>query len=51
MWVDILTKPCQDSKFHQLQAILINYPVDYAKDPPIVESSILKSPTNILMKQ
>jgi hypothetical protein len=38
MWVDILTKPLQGSKFHQLQAVLMNCSVDYSKNHPLVLS-------------
>ncbi len=43
MWVDILTKPLQGSKFHQLQAVLMICPIDYSKDPPMVEYSIINN--------
>jgi hypothetical protein len=51
MWADILTKPLQGSKFHQLRAFLMNCPISYSKDPPMVKAPIVKSPINILMKQ
>jgi hypothetical protein len=33
MWVDVLTKPLQGSKFHLMRAFLINCPVDYYAAP------------------
>jgi hypothetical protein len=47
MWADILTKPLQGSKFHQMQAILMNCSIDYSKDPPFLPNQ-LKSLTLIL---
>jgi hypothetical protein len=47
MWADILTKPLQGNRFHQLHAFLMNFPVDYSEDPPIVDLPILNSlPSN-----
>ena len=32
MWADVLTKPLQGSKFQQMHAFLVNFPIDYAED-------------------
>jgi hypothetical protein len=47
MWADILTKPLQGSKFHQMRAILVHCSIDYSEDPPFLPTQ-LKSSTPIL---
>jgi hypothetical protein len=43
MWEDTLTKPLQGNRFCQLCAVLMNCPVNYLEDPPMVNLSILNS--------
>jgi len=50
MWADILAKPLQGAKFHQVCAVLMNCPVDYSEEHPMVNPTILNSPPQFLMK-
>jgi hypothetical protein len=47
MWADILTKPLQGHRFRHLRAVLMNCPINYSEDPPMVDLPILNSfPSN-----
>ena len=50
MWADVLTKPPQGTKFCQMQAVLMNCPIDYTEDPPLLSSLPMESPTIHPMK-
>ena len=47
MWADILTKPLQDSAFRNMRAFLMNYSINYSKDPAFISPP---TPLSILTK-
>lgn len=42
MWADVLTKPLQGAKFHQMCKFLMNCPIDYAELPETTDSFPMK---------
>ena len=45
MWADVLTKPLQGSKFYHMHAILMNCPVDYHEEPPLISPTPMPVPS------
>ena len=50
MWADILTKPPQGVHFQQMRANLMNCPIDYSEDPPLISPIPTESSNIIPMK-
>ncbi len=50
MWAEILTKPLQGSKFQQMRAILMNCPIDYHEEPPLIDPIIVASSPDVPIK-
>jgi hypothetical protein len=50
MWANVLTKPLQGVKLQQMRAILMNCPIDYSEDPPLLSPIPVESSTIIPMK-
>jgi hypothetical protein len=50
MWADVLTKPLQGAQFRQMRSILMNCPIDYTEDPPLLSSIPMESSTIHPMK-
>jgi hypothetical protein len=50
MWADVLTKPLQGMKFRQMRAMLMNCPIAYSEDSPLLALKLVQSSTTIPMK-
>ncbi len=46
MWADVLTKPLQGSNFYHMRAILMNCPIDYHEEPPLISPTLIPVPSS-----